>query len=171
MHKRGVGISLAAVSAIVVLSMIGCGADPPPTPERAKAVRAAICSGGGGGGECSGGDGWCPPSCGMCFNSIATQIELMNLWECDPGNETGGGGGGEPAGCNAQQISAAQESCRQICSSAYVLNACGRVGEPPPPPGTRFCTSSDGIHSCRIVNGRPEYECALNWRDCPRTAE
>lgn len=170
MQRGIVRISLAAVTAVVIVaSMVGCSADPEPTSERSQATRAAICSGGGGGDECTGGD-WCPPSCSICFTSIAAKIELMNRWECDP-IDPGGGGGGEPAGCNAQQIAAAQESCRQICTYAAFTYVCGRVGEPPPPVGTQFCTSSDGIHYCRIVNGRPDYDCALNYRDCPRTAE
>lgn len=87
--SRRISLVLGTVG---VLALGACASDPPPEPVAMDV--AALCSGSGSGDECVSEYGYCPASCGVCFQSAQQRIELKNLWMCDPGMGGGGGGGG-----------------------------------------------------------------------------
>jgi hypothetical protein len=92
---RTFGIVLSALAFTFGIVATGCSSEPPSTDDTQE-LRQAICSGGGGGGDsCTSADGYCPPECGYCFNSVNEKLQLQNMWECTGEGGGGGGGGGE----------------------------------------------------------------------------
>jgi len=127
-------VGLAIVAVVLVA---GCSSEPEPEPESVAVSRDAICSGGGGGNdECVDFTGYCPPSCGICFNSIQQKVELRNRWSCEDQGGGGGSGGGRCAsgsGCSNAEISSLQSQCRASCRELDPQN------------------TSNGIHECHMI--------------------